>query len=40
MFLFGNLLVHVQAVPGSSFDSPVVTLRHDNVKLRKTSSNL
>ena len=27
-----NELVHVQAVPGSSIDSPVVTPRHDNVK--------
>ena len=39
-FLFGNLLAHVQAVLGSSSDSPVVTPRHDNVKLRETSSNL
>ena len=27
-----NELVHVQAVPGSSNDTPVVTPRHDNVK--------
>ena len=39
-FLFGNLLVHVQAVPGSSSDRPVVTPGHDNVKLRETLSNL
>ena len=31
-FSLGNELVHVQAVPGSSTDSPVVTPRHDNVK--------
>ena len=31
-FSLGNELVHVQAVPGSSIDSPVVTPRHDNVK--------
>ena len=31
-FSLGNELVHVQTVPGSSFDSPVVTPRHDNVK--------
>ena len=31
-FLFGNLLVHVQAVPGSSNDNLVVTPRDHNVK--------
>ena len=31
-FSLGIELVHVQAVPGSSIDSPVVTPRHDNVK--------
>ena len=31
-FSLGNELVHVQAVPGSSINSPVVTPRHDNVK--------
>ena len=31
-FSLGNELVHIQAVPGSSIDSPVVTPRHDNVK--------
>ena len=31
-FSLGNELVHVQAVPGSSIDSPVVTPRYDNVK--------
>ena len=31
-FSLGNELVHVQTVPGSSIDSPVVTPRHDNVK--------
>ena len=31
-FSLGNELVHVQAVSGSSIDSPVVTPRHDNVK--------
>ena len=36
-FSLGNELVHVQAVPGSSIDSPVVIPRHDNVKVRKTS---
>ena len=39
-FSLGNELVHVQAVPVSSIDSPVVTPRHDNVKQEKTSSNL
>ena len=29
-FSLGNELVHVQAVPGSSIDSPVVTPRHDS----------
>ena len=27
--------MHVQAVPGSSIDSPVVTPRHDNVTYEK-----
>ena len=27
--------MHVEAVPGSSIDSPVVTPRHDNVKYEK-----
>ena len=31
-FSLGNELVHVQAIPGSSFDSLDVTPRHDNVK--------
>ena len=31
-FSLGNELVHVQAVSGSSIDSPVVTPRQDNVK--------
>ena len=31
-FSLGSELVHVQADPGSSMDSPVVTPRHDNVK--------
>ena len=31
-FSLGNELVHVQAVPGSSTDSPVKTPRHDNDK--------
>ena len=31
-FSLGNELVHVQTVPGSSIDSPVVTPRHGNVK--------
>ena len=31
-FSLASELVHVQAVPGSSIDSPVVTPRHDNVK--------
>ena len=39
-FSLANELVHVQAVPGSSSDRPVVTPGHDNVKLRETLSNL
>ena len=33
-FSLGNKLVHVQAVPGSSIDCPVVTPRHNNVRVR------